>query len=234
MLCLVNDSGAGHSRLSEHSQPAVAAAGDHVADLGPGVQVRVVDLHGIHRYGCGEVSGGCSSSNRIQQPVYCRHRYTCACRRHRSDLHPFLLRTDVCRREENVGASVKICKQIILALYLLWAVLLYCLQSTQSLVPAAHSIYAVIETCDAHVGPSSGHDGQGAPSTRDGIIHLCWAQLHPFVADPSDHVNEAWVKTIAFRADLQNWGFRWWRAKRNAKTVQVLLVTIFLLHDKSD
>lgn len=30
---------------SEHSQPAVTAAGDHVANLRPGVQVRVVDLH---------------------------------------------------------------------------------------------------------------------------------------------------------------------------------------------
>lgn len=37
-------------RGSEHRQPTVAAAGDHVANQRPRVQVRVVDLHRVHRH----------------------------------------------------------------------------------------------------------------------------------------------------------------------------------------
>ena len=55
---------------------------------------------------------------------------------------------------------------------LLRAVLLHRLQCAQCLIPAAHCVDAVIEAGDAHIGSTCDHDGQGAPSVGDGVIHL--------------------------------------------------------------
>lgn len=56
-------------QLSQHSQPAVTAAGDHVADFGPGVQVWVIDFHRVNGHRGREVSAGSSTTDSIQQPI---------------------------------------------------------------------------------------------------------------------------------------------------------------------
>lgn len=58
-----------YSWQSEHSQPAVAAAGDHVANFSPGIQVRVVDFHRVHRHWGREVPAGGPAPDGVQQPI---------------------------------------------------------------------------------------------------------------------------------------------------------------------
>lgn len=84
--------------LSKHRQTSITAAGDHVADLSPRVQVRVIDFHRVDCDRGRKVSAGSPASDCIKQPVNRWHWHACACGRHGGHFHPFLLRHEQGRR----------------------------------------------------------------------------------------------------------------------------------------
>lgn len=90
-LCWLGSSQLECSELLEDCQPAITAAGDHVANFSPGVQVRVIDLHRVHRHRGREVSAGGPTPDGIQQPIDGGYRHTCSRCRHWGHLDPFLL-----------------------------------------------------------------------------------------------------------------------------------------------